>query len=368
MKVTYTILSKKYTGRTGMFGGETEVKGRYRVGMAALMFAVALIVVASLAGQGAGQAHAQEGARIEIKSEVATIADTNLLGQPAEDGPVVANMPVNSRAIVIGGPFNDGWYWLDYSGVQGYAHRKSLVLVDANYRPVPSATPVPTSPPPPTATPTPGTVFEMGPGKYEGLWLGEMAHKGNVWNGPGQGKIIKSWWAGRRVLLYEGITDVKGALWYRVSEEPEAPMYVQASMVKKIAPVKFEAARYRGRWVNINISQQVVTAYEDGTPVMVSLASTGTGKNPTELGVWKIFYRLPKQDMKGGSRATGDYYYLKDVPYPQYFHSSGEGLHGTYWHDNFGRPMSHGCINLSTPIAGWFYRWASIGTVVYTHY
>ncbi|HYO48280.1 MAG TPA: L,D-transpeptidase, partial [Chloroflexia bacterium] len=234
--------------------------------------------------------------------------------------------------------------------------------VDANYKPVPPPTPLP------TATPTPGTVFETGPGKYEGLWLAEMARKGNVWNGPGQGKILKSWWAGRRVLLYEGVTDVKGELWYRVSEEPEAPMYVQASMVKKVAPVKFEGARYKGRWVNINISQQVVTAYEDGTPVMVTLASTGTSKTPTELGVWKIFYRLPKQDMRGGSRAAGDYYYLKDVPYPQYFHSSGEGLHGTYWHDNFGRPMSHGCVNLSTPIAGWFYRWASIGTVVYTHY
>jgi hypothetical protein len=358
VKVTYKIRSRRYMGRTGIYG----------VGIATLAIVMAIMMLGSLVGQETGRAYAQEDTRIEIKSEVATIADTNLLGQPAEDGPVVANMPVNSRAIVIGGPFNEGWYWLDYSVAQGYAHRKSLALVDANYRPVPSATPVPTSPPPPTATPTPGTVFEMGPGRYEGLWLAEMASKGNVWNGPGQGKIIKSWWAGRRVLLYEGITDAKGELWYRVSEEPESPMYVQASMVKKVAAVKFEGARYRGRWVNINISQQIVTAYEDGTPVMVTLASTGTGKNPTELGVWKIFYRLPKQDMKGGSRATGDYYYLKDVPYPQYFHSSGEGLHGTYWHDNFGRPMSHGCINLSTPIAGWFYRWASVGTVVYTHY
>ena len=111
-----------------------------------------------------------------------------------------------------------------------------------------------------------------------------------------------------------------------------------------------------------------MTAYAGGKPVLVTLASTGKGKNITNVGTWKIYWRLPKQTMEGGNLASGDYYKLKDVPYPQYFHASGEGLHGTFWHDNFGRPMSHGCVNLSTPIAGWFYNWANIGTVVYVHY
>ncbi len=127
---------------------------------------------------------------------------------------------------------------------------------------------------------------------------------------------------------------------------------------------------------DFNISQQVAVAYVDGTPVKVTLTSTGTIKtlangtkqdNRTELGVWKIYYRLPKQDMKGGSLASGDYYDLKDVPYPQYFHISGEALHGTYWHDDFGRPHSHGCVNLSTPMSEWFYNWDKVGTIVYVH-
>jgi lipoprotein-anchoring transpeptidase ErfK/SrfK len=71
--------------------------------------------------------------------------------------------------------------------------------------------------------------------------------------------------------------------------------------------------------------------------------------------------------MKGGSLAAGDYYFLKDVPYPQYFHNSGEGLHGTYWHDDFGRPHSHGCVNLSTPMSEWFYKWANVGMTVWVH-
>jgi lipoprotein-anchoring transpeptidase ErfK/SrfK len=47
---------------------------------------------------------------------------------------------------------------------------------------------------------------------------------------------------------------------------------------------------------------------------------------------------------------------------------AGYGLHGTYWHNNFGSPMSHGCVNLSVSDAAWFYDWAAVGTKVVTHY
>ena len=169
------------------------------------------------------------------------------------------------------------------------------------------------------------------------------------------------------MLLYQAVADAKGGVWYRVSEPPEQPMYVHSSLIRRVAAVKFETARFKGKWVNVNLSQQVVTAYEDAKPVMVTLASTGKAKTPTDLGTWKIYWRLPKQTMEGGNLASGDYYKLKDVPYPQYFNTTGESLHGTYWHDNFGKPMSHGCVNLSIPISGWFYNWASIGTIVYVH-
>ncbi|HEY0068942.1 MAG TPA: L,D-transpeptidase, partial [Chloroflexia bacterium] len=128
-------------------------------------------------------------------------------------------------------------------------------------------------------------VFSTAPGSYGGLAIGEMRGGGNVRSGPSiTSARLKSWGAGRRVLLYEGVTDASGGLWYRVSEAPEQPMYVHSSLVRYVAPVKFEAGKYRGRWVNINLSQQVVTAYQDGTPLRVTLASTGTKKHPTEVG------------------------------------------------------------------------------------
>ena len=71
--------------------------------------------------------------------------------------------------------------------------------------------------------------------------------------------------------------------------------------------------------------------------------------------------------MRGGSRAAHDYYSLPGVPNIMYFFR-GYSLHGTYWHRNFGHVMSHGCAKLTLADAAWFYAWASVGTIVRTHY
>ncbi len=356
--------------------------------------AVALMAlfVASVVMWIAAGAQAQSQARLPIGSVVATNARTDLLEQPVEGSAVSSELSVNVRGIVLGGPFNDGWYWLNFNGKRGYASGKTLTLIDEKYTPVPEGTPTPTkvttriptdtprpvpsktiAPITPTATatlapPTPAPTVDATLGNYTGLMLGEMSSGGNVRSAPGTEKSrIKSWPAGRRVLLYQAAKDGKGDTWYRVSEPPEEPMYVHTSLIRKLEPVVFEGPKYKGRWINVNIGQQIVTAYEGGKPVKITLASTGKGDNQTELGVWKIYWRLPKQDMKGGNLASGDFYELKDVPYPQYFHTSGEGFHGTYWHDDFGHKRSHGCVNLSTPMSEWLYGWASIGTIVYVH-
>ncbi|HEY0071597.1 MAG TPA: L,D-transpeptidase family protein [Chloroflexia bacterium] len=362
---------------------------------------LALVMSSALGAFGTGRAQAQAVKQFGIGTAVATNTNTSLSDQPAAGSTPLLQLPVNTRGMVLGGPFNEGWYWLEVGSNRGYVQDSQLVEVNENWTPIALETPRPADtavpqrptdePAPPTAaggtaqptasatpsgsqptqavpTGTPDVLAPSTDGNYSNLWLAEMSNAGNVRSGPSlQSKVIKGWWVGRRVLLYQSATDDKGGLWYRVSDPPEEPMWVHASLISKVAPVQYEGARFKGKWININVTQQVVTAYQDGTPVKVTLASTGTGKNQTELGVWKIYYRLPKQDMKGGSLAAGDYYFLKDVPFPQYFHNSGEGLHGTYWHDDFGRPHSHGCVNLSTPMSEWFYKWDTIGTVVWVH-
>lgn len=116
----------------------------------------------------------------------------------------------------------------------------------------------------------------------------------------------------------------------------------------------------KSKWIDVDLSEQRVYAYEGNNIVNSFLVSTGTWRTPTVTGKFKIYVKYKFADMRGPG------YYLADVPYVMYFYK-GYGLHGTYWHNNFGTPMSHGCVNLRTDEAGWLFNWAPIGTVVNVH-
>jgi LysM repeat protein len=115
------------------------------------------------------------------------------------------------------------------------------------------------------------------------------------------------------------------------------------------------------KWIDVNLTQQRVTAYEGQTPVYSALASTGTWATPTVVGTFQVYVKYVS------TRMSGPGYDLPNVPHTMYFYK-GYGIHGAYWHNNFGTPMSHGCVNLSLPDAEWFYTWAPVGTKVVTHY
>lgn len=126
------------------------------------------------------------------------------------------------------------------------------------------------------------------------------------------------------------------------------------------APVLAEAP-YAGRWIDVNLSTQTLTAYEGSIPVFTALVSTGLPATPTVTGHFKIYSKYTAIDMAGPG------YYLPAVPWTMFFYR-GYALHGAYWHNNFGRPMSHGCVNLSVPDAKWLFEFASVGTPVVVHY
>lgn len=120
------------------------------------------------------------------------------------------------------------------------------------------------------------------------------------------------------------------------------------------------AAAAGERWIDVDLSEQRVYAYEGDVVVNSFIVSTGTWRYPTVTGQFRIYVKLRYTDMAGPG------YYLPDVPYTMYFYK-GYALHGTYWHNNFGTPMSHGCINLRTSDAEWLFNWASVGTLVNVH-
>jgi hypothetical protein len=123
----------------------------------------------------------------------------------------------------------------------------------------------------------------------------------------------------------------------------------------------------QGAWkeVVVSVSAQTMWAYEEGQMVMSSLVSTGTAEVPettTPVGYHSVIAKFDAQTMEG--TISGEYYRVEDVPYVMYFDNNGNAIHGTYWHSNFGAPMSHGCVNLPMDIAAWMYGWADVGTAV----
>lgn len=119
------------------------------------------------------------------------------------------------------------------------------------------------------------------------------------------------------------------------------------------------------RWIDVNLSTQTLTAYEGDTAVFTTRVSTGTWQYPTVTGQFRIWLRYISQDMDGFR--LGYDYFLEDVPHVMYFYED-YAIHGAYWHNNFGTPMSHGCVNVHPDDAKWLYDFARLGTLVNVHH
>ena len=112
-----------------------------------------------------------------------------------------------------------------------------------------------------------------------------------------------------------------------------------------------------GRSILVDTNAQRIYAYENGVLVRSHLVSTGRSATPTVKGDYNIYIKLRADDMSGPD------YFLPQVPFTMYFYQ-GYAIHGTYWHSSFGRPMSHGCVNLPVDEAEWFFNFAEVGTLV----
>ncbi len=145
-------------------------------------------------------------------------------------------------------------------------------------------------------------------------------------------------------------------LWYDPNAGPEAVTFPPAG-----------APNDQAKWIEVDLTHQYVRAWEYNTKVFGEYISSGVADHPTPTGTFHIFEKLRYDEMIGGTKGTPDYYDLKNVPWTMYFRAGGYALHGTYWHHNFGYPMSHGCVNMTIDGAAWVYQWAPMGTTVWIH-
>jgi len=188
----------------------------------------------------------------------------------------------------------------------------------------------------------------------------------------------------RTAVKLTGKEDVVGTVRYF---ETSDGTWLSETHASRLDPVKrLTAWAQKGeRWIDVSIAGQTLVAYEGKRPVFATLVSTGEAglhdpetTKSTVLGEFRIFAKHVTTTMS--SEAVGEEFQLKDIPYVQYF-QEGYALHAAFWHDDFGIPRSHGCINLSPEDARWLFSWTepevpagwhgaeaqATGSVVYVH-
>lgn len=144
-------------------------------------------------------------------------------------------------------------------------------------------------------------------------------------------------------------------LWHKIGDG----RYVHGGYVRVVYPVARPVeVPADARWVAVDLAQQVLSAYEGDRMVYATLVSTGRPPFYTPKGLYRIWIKQQTGGMEGGTVEKGDYYYLQDVPWVMYF-ARDVALHAAYWHDRFGYPSSHGCVNLSPLDARWLFDWAT---------
>ena len=173
---------------------------------------------------------------------------------------------------------------------------------------------------------------------------------------------IQAWVHGQMV---EGVNETWGEI------GPGRYVY-SANLLKPSSSSPPAPRTFSGHWIDANLTQQVITAYNGSTPVFSAVMSSGAPGWETETGVHQILRRVPNETMTSASLrvAVEVPYDLPNVLYTQYFTSYGEAIHDNYWKgadSPFGVPTSHGCIGLPEAQAKQFWDWAQVGTIVNIH-
>ena len=114
------------------------------------------------------------------------------------------------------------------------------------------------------------------------------------------------------------------------------------------------------RWIEVDISDQTLTAWQGDTPILKTQISTGKPGYETVTGTFYVNTKLRYAHMVGAD------YNTPDVPWTMYYYQ-GFAVHGAYWHNNFGRPVSHGCVNMRVNESKLLFEWAAVGTQVVVH-
>jgi L,D-transpeptidase catalytic domain len=202
-------------------------------------------------------------------------------------------------------------------------------------------------------------------GALDFAWV--VSDHANVFAGPSIGKVSGSRVRFERVAWHE-TKEMPGGAMVRISDDgAPAPewMLVHDLAHPEIStpPDEVGGAATHERWVDVHLANETLVAYDGTTPVFATLVSTGRGpqgsESATPVGVHRVWVKLAASTMDNAERDdVGKHYSMEDVPWVQFF-DKAVALHGVYWHSQFGRVKSHGCVNLAPLDARWLFGWTS---------
>ncbi|MBC8335367.1 MAG: L,D-transpeptidase family protein [Anaerolineales bacterium] len=154
-----------------------------------------------------------------------------------------------------------------------------------------------------------------------------------------------------------------GSYWYRIYDQVTETYYFLPSYSLRIipdeelAPISPEMPAEE-KSLYVDLESQVMVAYEGDTPVMTSLVASGWGGTPTPIGTFSTYHKAPSVHMTDGAGDAANYD-LPGVPWVSFFTGNGDAFHGTYWHNDFGDPRSHGCVNTPDNVSKFIYLWTT---------
>ena len=200
----------------------------------------------------------------------------------------------------------------------------------------------------------------------------------NVRSGPGEDYPKVAQLRNGIVLKINGKVDRNGHVWYKIifdekiryPERITTDWYVAADYVRVLMDegprdTKNPKNNAASKRIIVDRSEQMLYAYDNDGLFMKEPVSTGLELTPTPRGIFTVFRKTPSRYMQGPIPGITDQYYdLPGVPWNLYFTYQGAAIHGTYWHENFGKQSSHGCVNLAPMSAEKLYYWAEVGTFV----
>lgn len=125
---------------------------------------------------------------------------------------------------------------------------------------------------------------------------------------------------------------------------------------EEISPLSADVPEETKR-IYVDLPTQMVTAFEGDTPVLAARVATGGKGTPTPVGKFATFHKGSTVHMTNQGDASGNIYHLPGVPWVSFFTGTGVGFHGTFWHNDYGRPQSRGCVNMTPDDAKFIYRW-----------